>query len=146
MTVTHRLTNTPTWISWRAMRQRCDRHPAYTNVTVCERWSTFENFLADMGFRPDGMTLDRYPDTSGNYEPSNCRWATPSEQSSNQRHRAYSTKPNRYIYQRPSGTCWELRMQLPNGSLFSQYCSSFEEAEELRSITEYERAIFDALS
>jgi hypothetical protein len=87
-------TMTRTYSSWVSMRRRClnptDKDFARyggRGITICERWTTYENFLADMGERPEGKTLDRYPDKNGNYENGNVRWATPEEQANNRRPR-----------------------------------------------------------
>lgn len=80
----------PTYVSWLRMRQRCrnPRHVYFRNyggrgITVCDRWrDSFENFLADMGERPEGTSLDRIDNARG-YEPGNCRWASRPEQQRN---------------------------------------------------------------
>ncbi len=82
-----------TYASWQAMLDRCYRpgrrswrYYGGAGITVCDRWRhSFASFLEDMGERPLGTSIDRYPNNRGNYEPGNCRWATPSQQNSNRR-------------------------------------------------------------
>jgi hypothetical protein len=72
------------------MLRRCrdQNNPYYGGreppVPVCERWHSFENFYADMGDPPDGLSIHRV-DGSRGYSPSNCEWATPAEQAANRR-------------------------------------------------------------
>lgn len=88
----HGMSKTPTYVSWKMMIQRCFNSNATKfynyggrGITVSERWLVFQNFLDDMGIRPDDMTLDRFPNMNGNYEPGNVRWATIEEQNNNTR-------------------------------------------------------------
>lgn len=81
-----------TYRIWAALKTRCLNsrnkdfgHYGGRGITVCEKWLKFEGFLEDMGEAPDGLTIDRFPDMDGNYEPGNCRWASMKEQNQNRR-------------------------------------------------------------
>lgn len=83
--------HSPEYTVWHSMKQRCGnpknlKFALYggRGIAICKEWeNSFEQFLIDMGPRPPGKTIDRFPDLNGNYEPGNCRWATYGEQNRN---------------------------------------------------------------
>lgn len=101
----------PLYKTWKSMLMRCNnpnvlgyKHYGGRGIKVCDRWSGhlgFENFVNDMGERPDGTTLDRI-DVNGSYGPSNCRWATTEQQMNNR------TDNSRIILNGESITCSQL--------------------------------------
>lgn len=96
----HGRSKTPEYNVWIKIKQRCFNkngkdYPDYggRGITVCDRWLTFENFFSDMGERPSPTySIDRI-NNDGNYEPRNCRWATPNQQARNRRVRKLDSYP-----------------------------------------------------
>jgi len=94
----HGLTDSKEYHIWSCMKSRCHnkanrayRYYGAKGVAVCDEWrDSFEQFLADMGNAPEGMSIERI-DVYGNYEPSNCKWATIEEQANNKTNNRYLT-------------------------------------------------------
>ena len=109
--------NSPEYSSWRSMIARCSdpnniHYDLYgrRGVKVCDRWlgeHGFEHFLSDMGERPEpksDYSIDRWPNRDGNYEPSNCRWATRSQQMKNRR--PFQPSKRNFTSSRFMGVTW----------------------------------------
>ena len=119
---THGMSETLAYGSWLSMKARCKnhRHQHYKHyggrgITVCERWILFENFYADMGERPEGMSIERR-DNNGNYCPENCCWETKKNQARN-------TSLNRIIKYDGKSQCisaWAEEIGINYGTLLSR--------------------------
>ena len=114
------------------MINRCyDKNvPCYANyggrgISVCDRWrESFENFHADMGDRPEGMTLERM-DNNGNYEPGNCRWATMKEQAHNKRNNRFLTAKGETMLM----VEWARRLGCNPAAIIARLHTGMDEAE-----------------
>ncbi len=129
--------------TWRGIRRRCGnktykefRYYGGRGITVCERWKSFVNFLADMGDAPPGMSIDRI-DNNGPYSPSNCRWATQSQQQANRR----DTRLISYLGQTKCIAEWERSYGMTKGLLNGRLNRGLkmEDAIKLRTVKREEK-------
>lgn len=111
----HGYFGTPTYKSWSEMKYRCGRKKEYKNISYCERWEKFENFLQDMGERPANCSLDRI-NVYGNYEPSNCRWANNHIQATNKTNSTYISCGGETLHI----SDWEKRTGLKRTTIFAR--------------------------
>jgi hypothetical protein len=126
---------TTEFVIWSGIIQRCEDtgSPAYASyggrdITICKRWrESFDAFLADVGPRPPGLTLDRHPDKNGNYEPGNVRWATVTEQQNN-------TRSNRLLEwqgETLNVTQWAQRLSVGRSLIFGRLRAGWPIAQAL---------------
>ena len=116
---THGLSRSAEYYCWKNMMNRCYKpanisYPNYggRGIQVCQQWSKFENFLNDMGPRPEGLSLDR-KNNDGDYSKENCRWATKAEQATNTRANRLIT----YLGDTKTLSQWEEILGLVKGTL-----------------------------
>lgn len=141
----HGSSTTKTYNSWKAMLSRCtnpksSRFKDYggRGITVCERWlESFENFLEDMGEKPEGTTLDRI-DPDGNYHKENCRWADATEQNYNRRLRADNTSGRAGVAYNNRVGRWRATISKERKRYSLGYFNTFEEAVAAREKAELE--------
>jgi hypothetical protein len=124
---------TRTYMIWCGMKKRCSNPNTkhYENyggrgIKVCERWNSFENFLTDMGDAPLGLSIDRI-DNNGNYEPSNCRWATGKEQGANRRSTVLISAGG----ETKCVTEWALTVGISQGALWRRLKNGMPEEEAI---------------
>lgn len=144
---THGMSGTKTYGIWRSIKTRClDSNSPYYHyyggrgITICDRWiESFENFLADMGEAPEGLSIDRI-NNNGSYEPGNCRWATALEQAENRNSAVLIT----FKSQTQSQSNWEKELGFKRGTLAMRLSRGWSIEEALTTPLGHRRKLFCA--
>lgn len=134
----------PEYAVWLSMRSRCfnpkcNRYKYYggRGIKVCDRWrASFDNFISDMGRRPKGRSIDRI-DVNGDYEPSNCRWATQTQQIVNRRDMKNSTGHKGI---RKKHNCYQARITVDYKEIYLGNYKTIDEAITARKAAEVKYA------
>lgn len=119
----HGKSKTPDYMIWRSMKTRCTlptvatyHHYGGRGISVCSQWmESFETFMKDMGPRPPGYSIERI-NNDGNYEPSNCKWASKSEQSINRRNSKFLEHDGLKLTQHE----WSLKTGLSSQNIYTR--------------------------
>jgi hypothetical protein len=146
MRVKHGMSGTKVHRAWKHMKGRClcatdnDYHNyGARGITVCNEWLDFEAFYADMGDPPtEAHTLERL-NVNGNYEPSNCCWATRSQQVANRRPHRLNYRNAKHISSHGCG--FRVTVTVTRKDKFRGYRRTYSEAEELLSIIKFEQRV-----
>lgn len=130
---------TPEYKSYYAMIQRCTNENAkgFENyggrgIRVCDRWMDFNVFLKDMGKKPSPEHSIERIEVNGNYEPSNCRWATPVEQSHNTRLRKTNKTGVKGVYFYKRRNRYHAQIGVKGKNIHLGYFDTIEEAKQAR--------------
>lgn len=134
MWTTHGGRYTPLYDIWRGMQKRCDDSLNHNyggrGISVCREWResfpAFRDWAVNAGYRK-GLSIDRYPNNDGNYEPSNCRWATASEQGNNTRR----TRMLTFCGETKPLTMWAREFGIPYGCLKSRIRDGWSDEDAL---------------
>ena len=141
--LTHGKSNDPTYNSWLAMKQRCyySKHEYFSlyggrGIKVCDRWiNSFENFLEDMGEKPENLTLDR-KDVNGDYCKENCRWVSNSLQGYNTNKHSNNTSGRTGVSFHKASGKWQASLGFENKSIYLGLFETYEEAVDCREKAE----------
>jgi hypothetical protein len=134
-TTKHGMSRTKEHMVWRSMKQRCtdinaSNYAQYggRGISVCDEWmNSFEAFIADMGMMPTHNSSIERENVNGNYEPANCRWATPVEQANNQRRNRTLT----YLGRTQTIAQWARELNIPADRIYGRKRLGFSDAEAL---------------
>lgn len=131
----HRMSNSNTYHTWEAMKQRCtnENHIEYKNyggrgIEISKEWMSFENFYRDMGDRPDGMTIERIDNSLG-YFNGNCKWASHTTQGYNKRKKEGTTSKYVGVSFSKEKNKWKAQIKFKGKNSHIGYFSSESEAK-----------------